>query len=55
VGRVTQALSGQEARGGAATDDRPYNFNYTYDVWGNLTGRPDSRLWSRVAFLDSQG
>jgi YD repeat-containing protein len=52
MGRVTQALSGQEARGGAPTTDRPYNFSYAYDAWGDLTERPGSRLWSRGVFFD---
>lgn len=37
VGRVTTALTGQEARGGAATNDRPYNESLTYDAFDNLT------------------
>ena len=52
LGRVTQSLSGQEARGGAPTTDRPYNFKYVYDVWDNLIERPNSLLWSRAVFQD---
>lgn len=53
AGRVTQALTGQEARGGTATDDRPYKANYTYDEWGNLIRRPNSRVWNRPFSFDS--
>jgi hypothetical protein len=35
VGRVATALTGQEARGGGATDDRPYNEALTYDSFGH--------------------
>jgi YD repeat-containing protein len=46
VGRVRRALSGAEARGGAATDDRPYNEQLGYDVWDHLNTR-QSRRWNR--------
>jgi YD repeat-containing protein len=38
VGRLTQALSGTEARGGTLADG-PYRETYTYDAWDNVTGR----------------
>lgn len=37
VGRVATALTGQEARGGAATNDRPYNDTLAYDALNHLT------------------
>jgi YD repeat-containing protein len=46
VGRLTKALSGAEARGLPATEDRPYNESYQQDVWGNLTNRT-SQQWAR--------
>lgn len=46
VGRIAAALSGAEARGEPATNNRPYNQTFTYDVWDNLTGRA-SKHWSR--------
>jgi YD repeat-containing protein len=44
VGRVTQALSGIEARGGQSTTgrDRPYNESFQYDPMNHLTGRTTS-------------
>jgi hypothetical protein len=39
VGRVKQALSGAEARGGPATNDRPYNQGYKYDEFNHITRR----------------
>jgi YD repeat-containing protein len=46
VGRLTEALTGSEARGGA-TANVPYYESYGYDVWGNLTAR-GGRNWSQV-------
>ena len=46
LGRVTTALTGQEARGGAATNDRPYNENMAYDAMGHLNLR-EVRQWDR--------
>jgi YD repeat-containing protein len=37
VGRIIQGLSGQEARGGGGTSDRPYNETHTYDEFNHLT------------------
>lgn len=45
AGRLKAARSGSEARGGTALDG-PYRQNYTYDVWGKLTGR-DDLLWGQ--------
>jgi YD repeat-containing protein len=45
MGRMTQALSGAEARGGAATTDRPYKETFGYNVWGNVTSRI-TQMWS---------
>jgi len=46
VGRIASALSGAEARGEPAANLRPYNQSFTYDVWGNMTGRA-SKHWSK--------
>jgi YD repeat-containing protein len=46
TGRQTKALTGQEARGGAATDDRPYNETMSFDVMGHLVLR-DVHNWDR--------
>jgi YD repeat-containing protein len=46
AGQLTQALSGAEARGEAATNDRPYKQDMTFDVWGNMTSRT-AKHWSR--------
>src|SRR5689334_10320749 len=46
LGRVSTALTGQEARGGATTNDRPYNENMGYDEMGHLTLR-EVRHWDR--------
>jgi YD repeat-containing protein len=43
--RMTQALSGAEARGEAATSDRPYKQTMTYDAWNHLLSR-DKRHWT---------
>jgi YD repeat-containing protein len=45
MGRVTQGLSGAEARGSTPADG-PYKQTYTYDVFSNLTARA-SRHWTR--------
>lgn len=45
MGRVTQGLSGGEARG-AGTTDGPYNQTYGYDAFNNLTGR-GGRFWTK--------
>jgi YD repeat-containing protein len=41
LGRITQALSGLEARGGQSVDgkDRPYNETFSYDSMNHLTNR----------------
>jgi len=44
-GRITQALSGAEARNEGTTNDRPYNETFTYDPLGHLTHR-DSKIWT---------
>lgn len=45
MGRVTQALSGGEARG-VGTTDGPYNQSYGYDAFNNLTSR-SGRFWTQ--------
>jgi YD repeat-containing protein len=47
AGRITKGLSGQEARGGATTSDRPYNETHLYDEFNHLTSR-FVRQWSRL-------
>jgi hypothetical protein len=49
AGRITKALSGQEARGQGTTSDRPYNETHTYDAFNHLTLR-FVRQWSRLPF-----
>jgi YD repeat-containing protein len=46
VGHTTTALTGQEARVGATTNDRPYNENMAYDPMGHLIMR-EIRQWDR--------
>jgi hypothetical protein len=43
--RITQALSGAEARGEPTTNDRPYKQTFTYDGFSHLTDR-NSNIWS---------
>jgi YD repeat-containing protein len=43
--RVTQALSGLEARGPATTNDRPYKESFQYDWNDHMSARPDDRRW----------
>ena len=45
VGRISEGLSGAEARG-ETTADGIYRQSYHYDVWANLTGRDVNRFWS---------
>jgi YD repeat-containing protein len=45
VGRIKEAMSGAQARGGTAADG-PYRQSYDYDVWDNITSR-NNRLWSQ--------
>jgi hypothetical protein len=47
VGRVIKGLTGQEARGGGTTSDRPYNETHTYDEFNHLRLR-FVRQWSRL-------
>ncbi|MGQ0542977.1 MAG: hypothetical protein ACT4O9_14165 [Blastocatellia bacterium] len=48
VGRITNATTGAEARGGIEpnAEQRPYRQNFSYDVWGNVTTR-DAWQWAR--------
>jgi hypothetical protein len=50
LGRVTKGLSGAEARGGAATEDRPYNETFGYDAMNHLTAR-QTYNWDRFDAL----
>ena len=47
LGRLTKGLSGAEARGEPATNDRPYNETATYDAFNHLNVR-SSQHWSRL-------
>src|SRR5262245_7296439 len=51
LGRVTNALTGLEAREQGTTSDRPYKETMTYDAMGHLTLR-EVRNWDRY---DSTG
>jgi hypothetical protein len=44
IGRLQEARTGSEARGGS-TPDGPFKQTYTYDVWENTTAR-SYRIWS---------
>lgn len=45
AGRLLQALSGAEARGGAPTDNRPYRQIFGFDAFDNMTSR-GGKNWS---------
>jgi YD repeat-containing protein len=45
VGRLKAALSGAEARGEGATNNRPYNQTYGYDPFSNLNQRTVRTWW----------
>jgi YD repeat-containing protein len=47
LGRLVKGLSGAEARGEPATNDRPYNETATYDAFNHLNLRI-SQHWSRL-------
>jgi YD repeat-containing protein len=51
VGRIQEAMSGAQARGGTAADG-PYRQSYGYDVSDNITTR-NNRLWSQWLGTDS--
>jgi YD repeat-containing protein len=53
VGRLTEAKTGSEARGGSAADG-PYKQSYQYDVWDNLLRRTN-RYWSQSEDLYTAG
>lgn len=46
LGRVVTALSGAEARGEGATNDRPYKETFSYDAMDHLTVR-EINQWDR--------
>jgi hypothetical protein len=46
AGRITQALSGGEARNEGATNLRPYKETFVYDALGHLVERPYRNVWS---------
>jgi YD repeat-containing protein len=45
AGRITLALSGAEARGEPATNDRPYKQTFSYDGFSHLASR-NSNVWN---------
>jgi hypothetical protein len=51
--RMTQALSGAEARGGAPTNDRPYKQTYSYDEFSHLNTQNTKHWTAFVASTDS--
>jgi YD repeat-containing protein len=53
VGRLVQARTGSEARGGS-TPDGPFKQTYSYDVWENTTSRTN-RLWASTPVTTSAG
>lgn len=46
AGRITEALSGAEARNEGPTNSRPYQQSFVYDPLGHLTARPVNKVWS---------
>ncbi|MDX6530034.1 MAG: hypothetical protein QOH41_2324 [Blastocatellia bacterium] len=46
--RMTQALSGAEARGSAPTNDRPYKQTYSYDAFSHLNAQ-NTNHWTTFA------
>ncbi|HYR75944.1 MAG TPA: hypothetical protein VEM96_08880 [Pyrinomonadaceae bacterium] len=46
AGRITQALSGGEARNEGTTNVRPYKETFVYDALGHLVERPFRNVWS---------
>jgi YD repeat-containing protein len=46
AGRISEALSGAEARNEGTTNNRPYKQSFVYDALGHLTERPVNKLWS---------
>ena len=53
AGRLTQALSGAEARGGGATDDRPYKESFGYDAFGHLTSQSTNHWVASYSTADT--
>jgi YD repeat-containing protein len=51
AGRLTQALSGAEARGEPATNDRPYRQFFSFDAWGNMTARSGKHWRKNLPFF----
>ena len=46
AGRITQALSGGEARNEGTTNVRPYKETFVYEGFGHLVERPFRNVWS---------
>lgn len=46
AGRITEALSGAEARNEGFTNLRPYKETFSYDALGHLEERPVNIAWS---------
>ena len=44
--RISEGLSGAEARNEGTTNLRPYKESFVYDVFGHLTQRPVNKVWS---------
>ncbi|MDX6610933.1 MAG: hypothetical protein QOD75_119 [Blastocatellia bacterium] len=53
MARMTQALSGAEARGEAATNDRPYKQTYGYDNFSHLTTQNSNHWTAYFSSTDS--
>jgi len=46
AGRITEALSGPEARNEGTSNQRPYKQTFAYDALGHMIERPANLLWS---------
>jgi YD repeat-containing protein len=55
IGRITQALSGIEARGGQSStgQDRPYKETFTYDALSHLTARTTGNWTQNYSMTDA--
>jgi YD repeat-containing protein len=49
AGRMTNALSGAEARGEGTTTNRPYNQSYGFDAFGHMSQRTQKTWWTADA------
>ena len=52
--RLTSAFSGAEARGEAATTNRPYKQTYGYDAFNHLTARTNEVWWTSINSISTR-